>query len=114
MSVFEDPYGRPYALGNIVWNGESLNNKFGYQESFGLSAINGRILYFFRRNDRIGISYDGNEYNLDYESVVHYACCEIGPSINPAGIGAGLDREQNLSFFAQRNGINYFVVLWAK
>lgn len=114
INLLEDPYGRSYMLGNIIWDGESFNSKFGYQESFGLTAIDGRILYFFKRNNRIGISYDGKEYDLDYELVHHYKCCEIGFYINPTGIGTGLQRTQSLSFFSERNGIKYFVVIWAK
>jgi len=114
VSVFKDSYDRFYNLGNIVWNGESLNHKFSYQESFGLTAIDGRILYFFRKDDRIGISYDGTEYDLGYEAVPHYRCCEIGPYENPASIGTGWQLNGNLSFFAERNGSKYFVVIWAK
>ncbi|MBK9925181.1 MAG: hypothetical protein IPP66_07800 [Anaerolineales bacterium] len=114
ISVFDNPYGGQYQLGNIVWDGESLNDKFGYQESFGLTAIDGGILYFFRRNNQVGISYDGVEYNLGYQSIVHYACCEAGYAKNPHAIGTGWGVNQNLSFFAERNGNEYFVVIWAQ
>jgi hypothetical protein len=69
VNSFDNPYGGRYTLGNIIWDGESLNHKFGYQESFGLSAINGRILYFFRKNGRIGISYDGAEYKFSKSQI---------------------------------------------
>ena len=111
VSSFYDPFGRQYNLGNIIWNGESLNHKFKYQESFGVTGIDGRILYFFRRNNQIGISYDGTEYNLGYESVDHHECCGIGMFVNPQQLGV---LGQSLRFFAERNGNRYFVVISAK
>lgn len=116
VSVFHDPYGNNYKLGNIIWDGESLNTKFNYQESFGLTAINGKLFYFFRRNDRFGFSYNGIEYDTDYESIVHYQrpCAECKDYKNPQGIENGYQLHQNLSFFAERNGNQYFVVISVK
>lgn len=116
VTVFHNPYGNSYKLGNIIYDGESLNAKFNYQESFGLTAINGRIFYFFRRNNRFGVSFDWKEYNLDYESVLHYIrpCGECEDYQNPQKLGFGYQADQNLSFFAERNGNKYFVVIWAK
>jgi hypothetical protein len=116
VSIFHDPYGNSYKLGNIIWDGESLNTKFDYQESFGLTAINGRIFYFFRRNDRFGIAYNGTEYDTNYESIVHYQrrCAECKDYENPQELGDGYQLNQNLSFFAERNENQYFVVISAR
>jgi hypothetical protein len=117
ISVKRDSYGKNDILGNIIWDGESLNSKFNYQESFGFTAINGRIFYFFRRDNQYGISYDGVEYNMGYESVLHYIrpCGLCEDYQNPQALGSGRQAtDQNISFFAVRDGNNYFVVIWAK
>ena len=62
--------------GFLIQDGEILNNKFGYDEIFGLDVIAGKPFYFFRQDGKVQISYGGEILPLNYDNVPHYACCE--------------------------------------
>ncbi|MEZ0396767.1 MAG: hypothetical protein ABWK53_10120 [Anaerolineales bacterium] len=94
------PTGMP--LGGIIVDGELLNVTYGYEEAFGFQTMAGRPFYFFQRNGRVGAVYDGREIALDYDAVHHYYCCS-GAAFNPE------PAENMVSFFAQRNGVWYYV-----
>ena len=69
-------------LGEIFVDGKSLNELYGYDESFGFQTIHDRPFYFYKRNGKIGVSYDGREIPLGYDLVPHYGCCS-GGQLNP-------------------------------
>jgi hypothetical protein len=94
------PY--PYAVGHIVVDGQSLNNLYGYEESFGFQTMHSKFFYFFNRDGKIGVSYDGREIPLGYDHVLHYGCCSAG-ILNP------IMAENMVAFFAQRGGQWYYV-----
>jgi hypothetical protein len=88
--------------GQIVQDGELLNERYGYDEAFGFQLMNGKPFYFFKRDGRIGISYDSQEVPLGYAQIPHYRCCS-GAEVNPK-------IAQNIvAFFAQRDGEWYYV-----
>jgi hypothetical protein len=62
---------------DIVLDGLSLNETYGYSESFAASTISGKIFYFFKRDGKIGFYFDGAEYMTVYEDVLYHFCCEI-------------------------------------
>lgn len=70
------------ATGEIFMNGVSLNEQFGYDETFGFQPLNEKPFYFFSKDGEIGISYAGEVSMPGFESVGHYACCS-GAAFNP-------------------------------
>jgi hypothetical protein len=81
--------------GQIVQDGELLNERYGYAEAFGFQLMRGKPFYFFKRNGRIDYSYDGKDYPLGYTNILHYGCCS-GAAANPKVSQA------MVAFFAQR------------
>lgn len=88
--------------GEIFMNGVSLNEKFGYEETFGFQPLDDKPFYFFAKDGQIGINYAGETYQLGFESVSHYACCS-GAAWNPKAYLT------MVTFFAQRNEVEYYV-----
>jgi hypothetical protein len=68
--------------GEIFLDGQSLNVIHGYEESYGFQTIHGKPFYFYKRDGKIEISYDGQEIALGYDGVSHYGCCS-GGALNP-------------------------------
>ena len=89
-------------FGEIIWDGASLNEQQGYEESFGFQVMHGKPFYFFRKEGRIGFVYDGQEVSLGYTQIPHYECCS-GAELNP------IRAENMVAFFAQRDGKWYYV-----
>lgn len=59
-------------VGNfIIQDGEILNEKFGFEETFNWYLINDKPFYFFRKGPRVGISYDGQFLSSYYDSIAH-------------------------------------------
>lgn len=90
--------------GEIFVNGVSLNEQYGYDETFGFQPLDDKPFYFFEKNGEIGINYAGESHQLGFESVSHYACCS-GAAFNPKAYLT------MVTFFAQGNGKNYYVEL---
>ncbi len=62
----------------------------------------GRPFYCFKKDGKIGLSYDGQVVEVGYDDIPHYGCCcaaELNPS--PA--------KNMVAFFAKREGIWYYV-----
>ena len=88
--------------GEIFVNGVSLNEQYGYDETFGFQPLDDKPFYFFAKDGQIGINYAGETYHLGFESVSHYACCS-GAAFNPKAYLT------MVTFFAQRNEVEYYV-----
>ncbi len=88
--------------GQIILDGELLNDSLGYQEAFGFQIIKGLPFYLFKRDGQIGVVYNGHETLLGYDNVPHYGCCSAA-EMNPRQYAGGV------TFFAQRGGTNYYV-----
>ncbi len=95
------------AAGQIVRDGDLLNQRFKYQEAFGFQTMGGKPFYFFKRGGHIGISYDDQDYALGYDQVDHYLCCS-GSALNPKAA------ESMVAFFARRAGTWYYVEIGVK
>lgn len=93
-------------IGQIVQDGELLNDKYGYQEAFGSQLLKGKPFYFFKKDGKIGISYDGQTNELGYDEVLHYGCCSAA-EMNPQ------PAKDMVSFFAKENGTWYYVEIEA-
>ena len=90
--------------GEIFVNGVSLNEQYGYDETFGFQPLDDKPFYFFSKDGQIGINYAGETYQLGFESVSHYACCSAA-AFNPKAYLT------MVTFFAQANNKEYYVEL---
>ncbi|MEA3377060.1 MAG: hypothetical protein U9R72_12780 [Chloroflexota bacterium] len=89
--------------GQIVRDGESLNEQHGYQESFGFQLLDDKPFYFFKRRGQVWMSYDGREIPLGYTHVSHYQCCS-GAAVNVRS------SSKMVAFFASDDsGTRYYV-----
>jgi hypothetical protein len=88
--------------GQVVIDGKSLNNEKGYDEIFQWQLVNGQPFYFFKKGNRIGVSYAGQVLPYQYDEVIHYRCCE------PAMFNVG-GNENMVWFHALRGGMWYYV-----
>jgi len=100
----ENGTGEIVTHGDILWNGESFNEKHSYSQSFGFSLISGKPFYFFERNGIFGYSYDGYEYPLPYTEISHHHCCSAGLA-NPRG------SENGVVIFANQGDQRYLVMI---
>jgi hypothetical protein len=94
----------PIALGEIFMNGDSLNEQYGYDETFGFQPLDDKPFFFFSKDDEIGIHYAGESHPLGFDSVTHYMCCSAG-MFNPKAYLT------MVTFFAQKNRRDYYVEL---
>jgi len=92
----------PFALGQITIDGVLQNELNGYDDAFSLQTIAGKPFFFFKRDGRIGYSYDGQETLLEYEEVPHYYCCSDSV-LNPI-------QAQNMVAFFARSGDTWYYV----
>jgi hypothetical protein len=88
----------------IFVDGKSLIGQFGNQRTFNLSIIQGKLFYFYERNNQLGFSYDGVDYPLDYDEISYAYCCGI-MEVNPHRF------ENAIYFVATRNNEIYYVLL---
>ncbi|MCD4737728.1 MAG: hypothetical protein K8R89_00515 [Anaerolineae bacterium] len=61
--------------GHILQDGQELNRIFGYGESFGFTILGGKPFYFYEKDDKVGISYNGRVLGQEYDQVLHHGCC---------------------------------------
>jgi hypothetical protein len=85
-------------FGEIIQDGISLNKQLGYQETFGFQLMKGKPFYFFKKQGRLGVSYDNREIPLGYTQILHYGCCSAG-EYNPR------NAENMVAFFARRGTV---------
>jgi hypothetical protein len=90
--------------GQIFIDGELVSETKGYDEAFSFQLLAGKPFYFFRRNNRIGYSFNGQETDLGYEEIPHYRCCSES-GLNP------VQAQIMVAFFAERSGSWYYVEL---
>ncbi len=88
----------------LIIDGEILNEELGFQEIFYWRLVDGKPAYFFRKDGRVGFSYNGEIFPLEYQDIARYKCC--GYAVNNPSIG-----DHNARFFAERDGVWYYVVL---
>lgn len=104
LEVVENNSGgnSPQANGVVVVDGEVLHEKLGYDETFGFAILEGMPFYFFSKSGIIDISFDNKVVTVGYEHIPHNACCSAA-RLNP------IRAANMISFFAQRNGVWYYV-----
>lgn len=92
----------PYAVGDIIRTGQSLNMLYGYDESFGFQLLAEKPFYFYKKDGKFRASYDGQDMVVEYDEVPHYLCCSAG-GINP------IKSENMVSFFGKKEDKWYYV-----
>jgi len=97
-----DPNAAFIIWGEIFQDGESLNEKHGYDEAFNFQILSDKPFYFFSKDDILGFSYDGKETMLDFSEIPHYQCCSAAAS-NP------LAAENMVAFYASLGEQDYYV-----
>ena len=91
-----------FKTGQITQDGVLLNDQFGYTEMFGFQTLGGKLFFFFEKDGLLGYAYNGQVVEAGYTVIPHYECCSAAV-LNPQSA-------QNLvAFFAQRDGIWYYV-----
>src|SRR5271157_1518180 len=90
------------AQGELVEDGRSLNDQYGYGEAFSFQTLGGRPFYFFQKNGTVDAWYDGQVVPLGYARVSHYGCCSAA-KVNPRWF------TNRVLFFASRGSSDYFV-----
>lgn len=88
----------------VIIDGEIINESLGFQEIFYWRLIDDKPSYFFRKDGRVGFSFSGKIYPLDYQNIAVYMCC--GYAVNNPQIEGNSAR-----FFGERDGVWYYVVL---
>jgi hypothetical protein len=88
----------------VVQDGEILNQKLGFQEIFAWSLIERKPVYLFRKDTRLGLSYDGKILLLPYEDIPRGLCCGLGVN-NPGAL------DDSMRFFGKRDGAWYYAVV---
>ncbi|PKN95160.1 MAG: hypothetical protein CVU44_00300 [Chloroflexi bacterium HGW-Chloroflexi-6] len=91
----------------VTQDGIILNEKFGFEEVFGWHLLEEKPFYFFRKGPSIGISYDNQFLNIQYDEIIHGYCCGLGLN-NPT------QHENTIHFFGKRGGVWYYVIVEAK
>lgn len=107
--VEENPTDRNAAFiiwGEIFQDGESLNEKHGYDEAFNFQIVDGQPFFFYRKDGQVGYSYAGRNTSLGYTEIPHYLCCSAS-AFNP------LPSEKMVSFYATKEDVRYFVEIGA-
>jgi hypothetical protein len=91
--------------GQITVDGTRLNTQKNYDEAFSFQTIAGKPFFLFKREGKLGFSYDSEETLLDlYDSVPHYGCCSAA-ALNPQAW------EDHINFFGQQDENWYFVTI---
>jgi len=101
-----DPNAAFIIWGEIFHDGESINEKYGYDEAFNFQILNGKPFFFFRKGGEIGFSYDEVETALEYTEIPHYMCCSAS-AFNP------LAAENMVAFYASKGEQDYYVEIGA-
>lgn len=91
---------------DIIRDGQSLKNINKYDQVFAFQLLAGKPFYFFKRGNVWAVSYNNDEFQLDYDDI-SYTNVSIG--MDPSII-----QFQNMVIFeAKRGSDNYTVVIGA-
>ena len=60
---------------DIIVDGNSMNEKYGFDNSFRLHSINNLPLFFYERKGSYGFVYNFIEYPLNYSEIWYADCC---------------------------------------
>ncbi len=87
--------------GDIFVDGQSLSELNGYYDAF-FQVLHGKPFYFYERDEKIGINYDGQDIPLGYDGVPHTNCC--------SGFAYNIQAYENMvAFFPMKDDVQYYV-----
>jgi len=90
VAVQPDPSGSVHGLwawadhwaveltGDVIFDGQSLKQQLGNDETFAFRLLEGNPFYLFRKDGQINAWYEAQIIPLGFEQVIHYACCSGG------------------------------------
>ena len=82
-------YGNHWVLeviDNIIVDGQPVNERYGYDRSYEFHLLNDRPVFFYEKAGKMGLSFDGVETPLPWQSILHYGCCSASTT-NPQQFG---------------------------
>jgi len=88
--------------GQLFEDGHFVNDLKGYQDAFAFQLLADKPFFFFQKEEQVGYSYDGQEYDLPYDQIPHFGCCSAS-TLNP------LPSENMVAFYAL-TGEDWFYV----
>lgn len=88
---------------DVFWDGMSLNNSKGYQSSFAFQILGQYPFYLFKRDNKVWLSYNGQDVLLGYDEVKLTYCCE---TYHPPQ-----HYENLITFYATKNEQLYYVAI---
>jgi hypothetical protein len=88
--------------GEVIIDGKSMNELYGYSESFGLQSLAGKLFYLYEKDGKIGLFLDGYHVATGFTSVPHYGCCSAS-AFNPRHY------QNMIDFFASKDKESSFV-----
>lgn len=88
----------------VIQDGKLLNETFGFEEVFYWRLLHDKPMFLFRKGPRMGLSYDGRFFALNYEDIVRGYCCGLTRN-NPHIF------DNTLQFFGKRDGVWHYVSL---
>ncbi len=92
----------PVPYDRLILDGKDVNTAKGYEQSFQFAVLDGRPFYFFQKEGKIGISFDGQEMAQNYDEIPHYQCC-TSALLNPG-------KSMNMVWFFARRGKAWYYV----
>ena len=98
----QDAQGNDQQTTRVIQDGQDLNTVKGYEQSFQFAVLDDRPFFFYQKNEKIGISFDGQEMAENYDEIPHYNCCSSALT-NPR-ISMNM-----IWFFAKRGDDWYYV-----
>jgi hypothetical protein len=88
----------------VIIDGEDLRNMLEIDEIFNWQVLGDQPFFFFIKDGKVGLTYNGQVLPVQYEQVIHRQCCE--PAVfNPAG------NSQMVWFYALKDDIWHYVEL---
>jgi len=98
----QDSQGNWQIDDRLVQDGQDINDVMGYEQSFQFAVLDSRPFYFYQKNGKIGISFDGQEIDKEYDEIPHYNCC------SPALLNPRVT--MNMVWFLARRGADWYYV----
>jgi hypothetical protein len=89
-------------VNRVIVDGQDLNRAYGYEQSFQFAVLSGHPFFFYQKDEKIGISFNGVEIDRDYDEIPHYNCC------SPALLNPGISL--NMIWFFARRGPNWYYI----
>lgn len=86
----------------VIVGGRNLNEELGFGQIFDFHMIAGKPFFFFQREGKVGMWYDGIILPQQYDAVHHYGCCDMY-TLNPQA------SHWMIYFYARRNDQWHYV-----